>query len=76
MQVWLGSVYVDERSEYDGDRDFCPREDVRNELCEIGVSRAAREVAPSCGSGWATHGIVDCVNNTVHDVFYEIMLVS
>jgi len=48
VQMWLGSINVYERSEYDGDSDFCPSENVRNELCEFDVSRAAHGAAAPC----------------------------
>lgn len=46
VQMWLGSINIDKRSKYDGNRNFCPCENVRNELCEFSVSRATRCVTP------------------------------
>lgn len=41
VQMRLGSIDVNERSEYDGYSDFCSCDNVRNERREFGVSWTA-----------------------------------
>lgn len=72
MQVRLGSINIDEGSEYGLDGDLCPLNDVFHKGGELGVFGAASARASSRRGGRRTaHSIVDSLNDAVYEVFWR-----
>lgn len=68
LDVWLGTLDVDEGDQEGRDLDLRLVKDVRGELEELGLFRVTRHGAATDGGGgrWASHGVVDGLNDCVN----------
>jgi hypothetical protein len=68
VKMGLGSIDVDERCEDDGGGYFSAGDDVFDKSGERGyLGPFGHGVAT--GRGWTSHGVVDCIYDSVDDIF-------
>jgi len=71
LEMGFSAINVDECDKKSGEGDFCSSEDIGDECGKFGLLRVAGVPAAATGRRWTTHCVIDCVYDTINDVFWD-----